>query len=143
MAGARLGFGLGSEALMADLNTLRYSTNPYNVNRVTAAAGVAALEEDAYYRANSREIIRNREWTTEQLQALGFRVLPSGANFIFAASGKISGEALYRKLKQRGILIRHFTKERICEFNRITIGTRRQMELLVEQIQEILKERDR
>ena len=139
MAGARLGFGIAGEALIADMNTIKYSTNPYNVNRMTEFAGVAALEENSYYLENAKTIIKNREWTTRQLESLGFRVLASKANFVFAQTDRISGEALYRKLKERGVLVRHFTKERIAQFNRITIGTLEQMEILIRNIKEILE----
>ena len=139
MAGARLGFGIGNEKLIADLNTIKYSTNPYNVNRMTEFAGVAALEENSYYLENAQTIIRNRQWTTEQLQKLGFTVLDSKANFVFAKSDKMGGEALYRKLKERGVLVRHFTKDRIAQFNRITIGTMAQMEILIKNMKEILE----
>ncbi|MDP3448259.1 MAG: histidinol-phosphate transaminase [Eubacteriales bacterium] len=137
-AGARLGFGIGNEALMRDLNTVKYSINPYNVNRMTQAAGVAAIEDDAYYRANAKTIMAVREETAGQLRELGFTVLPSCANFLFAKSGSISGEDLYRKLKSRGVLVRHFTKERIKDFCRITIGTQEQMQILLSNIQAIL-----
>ena len=139
MAGARLGFAIGSEQLIADLNTLRYSTNPYNVNRMTEFAGVAALEEDDYYKENAKIIMANRQWTTEQLEALGFTVLPSKANFLFAKSDRIDGETLYKALKKRGVLVRHFTKQRIAPFVRITIGTMAQMEKLIETIKDILE----
>ena len=139
MAGARLGFAVGSQQLIADMNTLRYSTNPYNVNRMTEFAGVAALEEDAYYKENAKTIMANRQWTTGQLEALGFTVLPSKANFLFAKSDRIEGETLYKELKKRGVLVRHFTKQRIAPFVRITIGTMAQMETLIEKIKEILE----
>ena len=138
MAGARLGFAIGSEQLIADLNTIRYSTNPYNVNRMTEFAGVAALEENDYYLQNAKTIMANRAWTVEQLEKLGFTVLNSKANFVFAKSDKVDGEKLYKELKARGVLVRHFTKERICPYVRITIGTMAQMETLVEKIKEIL-----
>ena len=140
MAGARLGFGIGSEDLIADLNTIRYSTNPYNVNRMTEFAGCAALAENDYYMANCRVIMENREWTTGQLQALGFDVLPSMANFVFAKTERIDGGKLYVELKKRGILVRHFTKERIKDYNRITIGTMEQMQALIGAIKDILEE---
>lgn len=140
MAGARLGFGIGDEKLISDLNTIRYSTNPYNVNRMTEAAGVAALRDNGYYMNNCKTIIKNREWTVRELENLGFEVLPSKANFIFAKSDKIDGETLYLELKNRGILIRHFAKEKICQYNRITIGTIEQMQKLIETISEILQE---
>lgn len=139
MAGARLGFAIGNEKLIADLNTLKYSTNPYNVNRMTEFAGVAALEEDAYYRENARIIMANRQWTAEQLQKLGFTVLDSKANFLFAKSDRMDGETLYLELKKRGVLVRHFTKERIAQYNRITIGTMPQMETLIRNIKDILE----
>lgn len=140
MAGARLGFGIGNEKLIADLNTIRYSTNPYNVNRMTEAAGVAALDSNGYYMDNCKTIIENREWTVNELKKSGFEVLPSKANFVFAKSDKIDGEQLYLELKKRGILIRHFTKDAICQYNRITIGTREQMQKLIETISLILEE---
>ncbi|NLI52960.1 MAG: histidinol-phosphate transaminase [Clostridiales bacterium] len=138
LAGARLGFGVGCEALIRDLNTVKYSINPYNVNRMTQAAGVAAIRDNAYYENNARRIIRVREETAARLKALGFTVLPSKANFLFAASDKIGGEELYRTLKSRGVLVRHFGKERIRNFCRITIGTTEQMDILLDNIKAIL-----
>ncbi|MBE6939367.1 MAG: histidinol-phosphate transaminase [Ruminococcaceae bacterium] len=139
MAGARLGFGIGNEKLIADLNTIRYSTNPYNVNRMTEFAGVAALEENDYYMQNVQTIICNRQWLSQQLRELGFEVLDSSTNFVFARSPRLDGESLYRELKQRGILVRHFSQSRIEQFNRITIGTMEQMEALIKQIKDILE----
>ena len=140
MAGARLGFGIGSESIIADLNTIRYSTNPYNVNRMTEFAGVAALTENDYYMENAKTIIENRSWTTKQLTRLGFTVTDSMANFVFAKHDRISGEELYQKLKARGVLVRHFKKARISEYVRITIGTISQMETLIKCIEAILEE---
>ena len=140
LAGARLGFGIGQKALIADLHTVRYSTNPYNVNRMTAAAGYAALCDNRYYMDNCRTIMENRAYTTEALQSLGFEVLPSLANFVFAKSDRIGGEALYLALKRRGILVRHFTKAGISEYNRITIGTKEQMEAFIAAVTSILEE---
>lgn len=138
MAGARLGFGFGNERLIADLNRIRYSTNPYNVNRLTSAAGVAALTENDYYMHKCGQIKVNRQWTVEKLKELGFEVLPSRTNFVFAASDRIEGEKLYLELKERGILIRHFNKERIRNYNRITIGTMDEMKALIAAVEEIL-----
>ncbi len=140
LAGARLGFGIGNSALIADLNTIKYSTNPYNVNRMTMVAGYQAILDNDYYMDNCKVIIENREWATEKLISLGFECTSSRANFIFAKSSKIGGEELYLKLKARGILIRHFSKERISEYNRITVGTRDEMEKLICEIENIIKE---
>ena len=140
LAGARLGFAIGNEALIADLEKIKYSTNPYNVNRLTLLAGVAAVEENDYYMQNCRKIEENRAFTVDALRALGFSVLPSSANFIFAKSDRIGGEMLYRALKARGILIRHFSRDEIKEYNRITIGAREEMQALVNAVREILDE---
>lgn len=139
MAGGRIGFGIGSKELICDLNTIKYSTNPYNVNRLSQIAGSRAIDDDEYYMNNAKEIIKTREYTKKKLEALGFEVLSSSANFLFAKSDKINGEELYLKLKQRGVLVRHFTKPKIADFNRITIGTREQMDVLLTQIKAILE----
>ncbi|MBQ7761210.1 MAG: histidinol-phosphate transaminase [Clostridia bacterium] len=140
MAGGRIGFGIGSPELISDLNTIKYSTNPYNVNRISQVAGACAIDNDEYYMSNAREIAKNREYTKKRLEELGFEVLNSSANFLFAKNDKISGEELYLRLKQKGVLVRHFTKEKIKDFNRITIGTKEQMDILIEKIICILEE---
>lgn len=140
MAGARLGFGIGNADLINDLNTVKYSTNPYNVNRMTMAAGVGALLDGEYFEKNCKEIIAVREYTAQKLQEMGFTVTDSKANFIFAASKAVNGKTLYLKLKEKGILVRHFDKERLTEYNRITVGTREQMERLLSAIKEIMEE---
>lgn len=139
MAGARLGFGVGCESLIADLKTIKYSTNPYNVNRMTAAAGLAAIRENDYYMQNCRRIEETRERTKAALIGLGFEVTDSLANFLFARCDAIDGEALYLALKQRGVLVRHFSKEAIRDYNRITIGTPEEMEVFLSAVREILK----
>ena len=138
MAGARLGFAIGSKELIEDLNRIKYSTNPYNVNRLTMTAGVAALEAEAYYKANCLKIREARDYTTTALRELGFTVIPSLANFVLAAHPDMDGETIYRRLKQRGILVRHFSSPRICNYNRITIGSIDQMQLLVNTLKDIL-----
>jgi len=139
MAGARLGFAIGSAEIINDLHKLRYSTNPYNINRITLSAGSAAVDSQSYYTDNCKKIIETRDYTTKELEKMGFSVLQSKANFVFAKSENINGEELYLKLKDKGVLVRHFTKERIKNFNRITIGTREEMQILIEKIKEIME----
>ncbi len=139
MAGARLGFAIGNVEIINDLHKLRYSTNPYNINRLTLVAGEKTIDTQSYYDENAKKIIASRQFTTSELRSLGFSVLNSSANFIFAESDKISGENLYKELKNRGILVRHFTSERIKNFVRITIGTQSQMEILIKTVKEILE----
>ena len=140
MAGARLGFGVGCKALIADLNTMKYSTNPYNVNRMTMAAGLGTLEDEVYTQANIRAIIENRDWTAAELEKLGFEVMPSCTNFIFARHPKLDGKQTYLNLKAGGILVRHFDKPRLSDYNRITIGSREQMTALVEAMRREVEE---
>lgn len=140
MAGARLGIAVAGENLIQDLNTLRYASNPYNVNRVSAALGIAAVKNNSYYMENCRKIAENREYTAKELKKMGFFVIPSKSNFLLAKSDKIGGEELYRRLKdEKGILIRHFDKERIKDFNRITIGTKRDMDAFLAAVSEIIR----
>ncbi len=140
MAGARLGFGIGCSQLIKDLNTIKFSTNPYNVNRMTMAAGVGAIQDNEYFEHNCKTIIENRSWTTERLRELGFRVLDSMTNFVFAESAAIDGKTLYLKLREKGILVRHFDTDRLHNFNRITIGSAEQMKALISSIESILEE---
>ena len=138
LAGGRLGYGIASRDIISDLNALRNSTNPYNVNSMTLAAGEAVLKETEYTNRCIEIIKENRMFITEKLKKMGFTVLDSKANFIFVKHPDICGEDLYLDLKASGILVRHFRTDRIKEFNRITIGTRKDMEILADNIERIL-----
>lgn len=138
MAGARLGFAFASEQIIEDLEKIKYSTNPYNINRLTQIAGAAALNNQAYFDGNCRKIAETREYVKKELMKLGFTVTDSKANFLFAKSDKIGGKELYLSLKERGILIRHFESERIKDFNRITVGSREEMEIFLKNVGEII-----
>lgn len=140
LAGGRLGYAFGSRALIEDLEKIKYSTNPYNLDRLTLRLGVATVEAEDYYREKCAAICRTRQWTAGQLEALGFQVLPSLTNFLFAKTEAMDGQVLYQALKARGILVRHFSNPRICQYNRITIGTQAQMEQLVQTLKEVLYE---
>ncbi len=140
MAGARLGFAIADKEIIDDLKRIKFSTNPYNINRLTLVAGTAAVKSNAYYVENCKKIIEARDYTAKELKNLGFYVLPSKANFVFARSNKISGEELYLKLKANGILVRHFTAEKIKDFNRITIGSMTEMQKFIEATKNILEE---
>ncbi len=138
LAGGRLGYAFGNPAIIADLEKIKYSTNPYNINRLTLLLGAATVDAEPYYREKCREIMETRAWTAEQLEILGFEVLPSDTNFLFAKTGKMDGGQLYEALKERGILVRHFGNPKICQFNRITIGTKAQMETFINTLKEVL-----
>lgn len=139
MAGARLGFAFGDAELIRDLEKIKYSTNPYNINRLTLLAGEAALDDWAYYENNCRIVASVREETQKKLREMGFVCTDSKTNFIFAKHPKLNGKMLYSELKKRGILVRHFDTSEICDYNRITVGTSEQMNLLIREISSILE----
>ena len=140
LAGGRLGFAIGSPALIEDLDKIKYSTNSYNINRLTMAAAIATIESHEYYANNSKRIQSNRAYTAAELEKLGFKTLPSKANFIFTRCPKVDGGTLYRKLKARGVLVRHWDKPEIADWCRVTIGSREQMDVFLEKVREIIKE---
>jgi len=141
LAGARLGFAIGPKGLIADLEKIKYSTNPYNLNRLTQLAGVAALRDRAYYDENCKKIMATRKKTREALFALGFSCTDSRSNFLLASSPDIPGGELYETLKKAGILVRHFTDPKIENAVRITIGAPEQMDALLAAIRQILNDR--
>ena len=143
MAGARLGYAFGSKTIIDDLEKLRYSTNPYNVNSLTLKLGEVTVDSNDYYVEKCSEINRTREFTAQELVKLGYTVLPSHANFVFAKSPKIEGSTLYAQLRKNGILVRHFNKPRISDYLRITIGTRAQMETFISVIKQIEQEAEK
>ena len=140
LAGGRLGYAFASPAIIADLEKIKFSTNPYNLNRLTLLLGEATVDAEPYYQEKCGQIIKTRGWTTEKLKELGFEVLPSSSNFLFAKTDKMDGGELYLELKKRGILVRHFTNPRICQYNRITIGTPEQMAKFIETVKKILED---
>lgn len=140
MAGARLGFAIADKGIIDDLKKIKYSTNPYNINRLTLVAGEAAIRDNEYYMENCKKIIKAREFTQTELEKLGFTVIPSKANFLFAKSDKIDGNELYTRLKSRGILIRHFCDEKIKDYNRITIGKMSDMKVFIKTVKSVLEE---
>ena len=137
LAGGRLGIGFACPALISDLKRVKYSTNPYNVNSMTAAAGVGALLDREYFDKNIAAIKENRSLLTASLEKLGFEVLPSSANFVFAKCADISGEMLYKRLKEKGVLVRYFDKPRIRQYVRITVGTAAEVDGILAAIGEI------
>ena len=141
LAGARLGFGAGSSALIRDLNTIKYSTNPYNVNRMTMAAGIGALADREYFEDCIGKVCATRERTTAALRALGFTLADSRTNFLFAKHPAIGGQELYLALKERGVLVRHFETPLLKDYNRITVGSDEEMDGFLATVRSILEER--
>ena len=140
MAGMRLGYGIGSKEIIADLNALRFSTNPYNIDRLAIAAGIASLEHDEISRERCRTVMETREYTVSELAKLGFVMTDSTANFIFVRHPKVGGDVIFRKLRERGVIIRHWDKPALMDYNRITIGSREQMDILLREVKKVLAE---
>ena len=140
MAGARLGFAIAQPELIADLERIKFSTNPYNINRLTLVAGKVAVEEDDYYQAKCRDVATTREMAARDLAALGFELTDSKANFLFARHPDLEGGAVYRGLKELGVLVRHFDKPGISDYLRITVGTPEQMDRLVSALKKLLSQ---
>jgi len=134
LAGLRLGFVLSSEALISALFTVKDSFNSYPVDLLSQMIAEIALSDEAYYQALRNEIIAVREDFSASLVDLGWSVLPSKANFVFACKSGVPGREVYLELKKRGILVRYFDGERTKDFVRITIGKREDMERLTQEI---------
>ncbi len=138
LAGARLGYAIGSKQLIEDLNRVKFSINPYNVNRMTCIAGKCAIEDVEWFADCVSKVINTRERLKNALLEMGFSVLNSKTNFLFAKHPVMSGKELYLNLKNEGILVRHFDKDRINDYIRITIGTDSDIDTVIEKLKSIL-----
>lgn len=138
LAGARLGYCLARPELIADMNRVKFSYSPYNVNTMTQAAGTAAIRDEAYFRQVTDKVLTTRADTTEQLRRRGFTVLDSATNFLFVTTRRMPCKTIFEQLRQRGILIRYFKAPRIDNWLRITIGTPEQMQRFFAALDQIL-----
>ncbi len=138
MAGARLGYAIADKELISDLNRIKFSFNPYSVNAMTQELGAISIEEDDYFKDSISKIISVREDFVAELDELSFITLPSKANFVFTKHPKISGEEIYNRLKDDKILVRHFKDDLISDFVRISIGTKSEMETLINSLKGIV-----
>ena len=139
LAGARVGFAVADSQIIEDLKKVKNSFHPYNVNSISSALAIAAMQDKEYFENSIKCVKATRERLTKDLINLGFKILPSSANFVLAESNKISGEELYLKLKDNGVLVRYFSSIEISDFVRITVGTDEEMTTLVDKIKLILE----
>lgn len=139
MAGMRIGFALACPKLIKYLNDVKYSFNSYTMNRMSIAAGVAAIEDQEYFLETCGKIIETREWTKKELRKLGFYFEESKANFIFAAHKNCPAEKLFQALREQHVYVRYFPGGRTGNHLRITIGTRNEMEVFINFVGEYLK----
>ena len=139
MAGMRIGFACGNGKLIRFLNDVKYSFNSYTMDRTALAAGVAAVEDKAYFEKTCNKIIETREWTKKELKALGFSFQDSMSNFIFATHETCLAKELFEALREQHIYVRYFPKDRIDNFLRITIGTKEEMQKFIDFLKDYLK----
>lgn len=139
LAGARIGFAISNPDLIADMCKMKFSFNPYNLNRLSIIAGKESVLDTEYFNNCISKIKETRAFTVSELTKRGFSILDSRANFIFVKHEKLSGEEYFSELRKRNILVRHFKKDRIKDYVRITIGSKPQMESLIIATDEILK----
>jgi len=142
MAGIRIGFAMGSEKLIGYLKDVKFSFNSYTMNLPSIMIGKAAVEDRAYFDETRGKIISTRERFKKDLDSLGFVMPDSGANFVFARHPGFTGEYLFKKLREKKILVRHWNKPGISEYLRITIGTDEQMDAVTAALREITQEQD-
>lgn len=140
LAGLRVGYALGHHSLIEGLERIKNSFNSYTIDRLALAGATAALKATDYYQQTTLTIIETREWVSSKLKQVGFQVLPSQANFVFATHQGVPAFDLYNHLKEHNILVRHFNKPTISNYLRITIGTNEQMEILIDQLESILSQ---
>jgi histidinol-phosphate aminotransferase len=138
LAGLRVGYAIGHADLIEALERVKNSFNSYPLDRLALAGAVASVEDEAWFQESCRRVIATREALVADLAALGFEVLPSAANFIFARHPRRDGGELAAELRRRAIIVRHFKAPRIDQFLRITVGTDAQCGILVEALREIL-----
>ena len=138
LAGLRVGYAVGHADLIEGLQRVKNSFNSYPLDRLAIAGAVAAFEDDAYFRNTCQAVVATRESLAASMRALGFEVLPSGANFIFARHAARDAATLQQALRDRRILVRHFKAPRIDQFLRISIGTEEECAALVAALREIL-----
>lgn len=139
LAGMRVGYAMGNPKLIRYINDVKYSFNSYTMNQTALALGVEAIRDRAYFEETRQKIIDTREWTKKELKALGFTFGDSMSNFIFAAHERIPAKELFEALRKEHIYVRYFSKERIDNYLRISIGTREEMETFVEFLKNYLQ----
>ena len=138
LAGSRVGYAMANPVLIKYLNDVKYSFNSYTMDRITIAAATAAVKDRDYFAETTAKVIKTREWPKNALAGLGFEFGDSKSNFIFARHPKMSGQALFEKLKAEQVFVRHFSKpERIADYLRISIGTDQQMQKLISILERI------
>ena len=131
MAGLRIGYALGNEKLIGYLNDVKYSYNSYTMDLTSIELGTCSIKADDYFKEMVKKVVDTRTWFVKEIEALGFTVLPSSANFVFATHKTIPAKEIFEKARENKIFVRYFDKPRIDNYLRISIGTDKEMQLFV------------
>lgn len=132
MAGLRIGYAIGNQELIKALNDVKYSFNSYTMNRPSILLGTASLKDESYFRETTEKIMETRSWFESEMRKLGFSFPDSKANFIFASHKEVPAKEIFEAAKEHKIYVRYFAKPRIDNYLRITIGTREEMQKLLD-----------
>ncbi|MCL2865293.1 MAG: histidinol-phosphate transaminase [Lachnospiraceae bacterium] len=135
MAGMRIGYAMANATLIAYLNDVKHSFNSYTMNVTSQVCAVAAVQDELYFRETINKVVETREWFQKELKKLGFEMTESKANFVFVTHPHDSAASIFQALKKEKIFVRHWSADRICAYLRISIGTREEMEVLLQTLE--------
>lgn len=142
LAGLRLGFALGHEDLIQGLNRVKNSFNSYTVDRLALAGAEEAFKDEDYFQETRKRIMATRDKVSLSLKSMGFKVIDSKANFIFISHPEVGALALFQKLRENGVLVRHFNKPRISNYLRVSIGSEEDMDIFLDVVEKILSQKE-
>lgn len=139
LPGARIGYAISSKEIIEDMNKIKFTFNPFNMSSLAIAGGTAAVQDEEYSKKCIKTILKNREYFENELENLGFDVIKTHTNFVFAKHSSLNAEKMCLELKKRGILVRHFGEERINDYLRITVGTKEEIQIVIENMKAIME----
>lgn len=138
LAGMRIGFALGQKELIKGLNRIKNSFNSYTIDRISSLAAIESIKDEEYFKECTSKVIKTRNWTINELGKIGFKVIPSKANFIFITYDTYEAKNIFVKLKDENVLVRYFNKYRISNYLRVSIGSKEEMVIFIDKIKEII-----
>ncbi|MBQ9278777.1 MAG: histidinol-phosphate transaminase [Lachnospiraceae bacterium] len=138
MAGLRIGYAMGSEKLIKYMSDVKFSYNSYTMNMPSIILGAESIKDDEYFKDTVAKVIDTREWFKNEIENIGFKVLPSATNFLFISHEKVAAKEIFEKAREEKIFVRYFNKPRIDNYLRVTIGTREEMEIFLDFLKKIV-----
>ncbi|WP_251859611.1 histidinol-phosphate transaminase [Clostridium sp. Marseille-Q2269] len=138
LAGMRVGFALGQKELIEGLNMIKNSFNSYTIDTISSLAAIEAIKDERYFKECTSKIIKTRNWIINELRKIGFKIIPSKANFIFITHDKHEAKDIFIKLKDENVFVRYFNKHRTSNYLRVSIGSKEEMEIFIDKIKNII-----